>query len=275
MTRLRAHDDREKEFQDAGGDKTLQNALMEQLRLEIQNQTLKEEIKDDLRGKIDRMRRLSEELQEKLGEDIQIEKFRMDLESSQTLSDAMDKFDQLEDELQQIKDKIKADEAELNSWEQQSNVARSKGLFFKSLYESDASQPVGDGSSLSSAEALHKAAAAVRQSAEGEVYSPLRLYLYTYMAIVLALVVIQDLTNPTPKLFLDGLYGVLGTLLGINAWQERKTLAEKQVHADHTGSSTPTSSSSSCSREGEELPSRTVQGDGSSSSSKDDSNQLQ
>lgn len=62
MTRLRAHDDREKEFQDAGGDKTLQNALMEQLRLEIQNQTLKEEIKDDLRGKIDRMRRLSEEV---------------------------------------------------------------------------------------------------------------------------------------------------------------------------------------------------------------------
>lgn len=53
----------------------------------------------------------------------------------------------------------------------------------------------GDGSSLSSAEALHKAAAAVRQSAEGEVYSPLRLYLYTYMAIVLALVVIQGMNS--------------------------------------------------------------------------------
>eukprot|EP00877_Chromochloris_zofingiensis_P011854 jgi/Chrzof1/6922/Cz02g03150.t1 len=95
------------------------------------------------------------------------------------------------------------------------------------------------------------------------------------MALVLASVIIQDLTTPAPKLFLDGLYDFLGTLLGINAWQERKTLLDKQPTTDHTGSSESDTSSSSSSREGEQPPSSTVQGVGSSSRGANDSNQLQ
>lgn len=100
------------------GNPNLQDALLQQLRVQIESQTLKEEIKEDLRGKVDGIRQISDEVRRgaalraraaarpapqpppgsthhrclrrlqmlsQLDEELGIEKFRTELESSQVL----------------------------------------------------------------------------------------------------------------------------------------------------------------------------------------------
>jgi hypothetical protein len=114
---------------------------------------------------------------------------------------------------------LQADREDLAAWERASATARSKGLFFKTLYApeadaaaaaaqqqrggggSEARQPEGAAGRFAgqvrgsldpeAAEAARLAAAKVRTPAEREVGSPLRLWLFAYMAGVLALVVGQ------------------------------------------------------------------------------------
>jgi hypothetical protein len=182
-----------------------------------------------------------------------------------------------------------ADREELAAWERASAAARSKGLFFKNLYTPDADpaatseqqqqqQPGGGGGrsrfagevrgSLDPevAAAARRAAVKISEPAAEEVGSPLRLWLFGYMAAILALVVGQgeggeggddgggggvserehaanraaspaaprppprppDLTTADPSYGLDALYGVLGLILGFNAVSERRALASKR-----------------------------------------------
>ncbi len=50
--------------------------------------------------------------------------------------DTMRQFDELEEEIEALKRGLAEDRADLAAWEQQANAARSKGLFFQSLYPS-------------------------------------------------------------------------------------------------------------------------------------------
>jgi hypothetical protein len=111
---------------------------------------------------------------------------------------------------------FQADQADVRAFEASSAAARSQGLFFKNLYElpaeedEDGSSSSGSssGSSSSSSKPLtspsggirkplldpagaRQAAAVVTSSAEEEVSSPFRLYLFGCMAAVLVLVVMQ------------------------------------------------------------------------------------
>ncbi|KAF6257298.1 hypothetical protein COO60DRAFT_1524440 [Scenedesmus sp. NREL 46B-D3] len=97
--------------------------------------------------------------------------------------------------------------------------------------------------------AARQAAAVVTSSAADEVSSPFRMYLFGYMATVLALVVLQGaqgltlgacrsstLHNLHPKYALDGMYAMLGLLLGLTWSMERRALTrvlqdkQQQVH---------------------------------------------
>jgi hypothetical protein len=100
---------------------------------------------------------------------------------------------------------LQADQEDLRAFETASASARSQGLFFKNLYqpEQDPQQPDGQGEGAASSSskrrnrilidpvAARQAAAAVASSAEDEVGHPFRMYLFGYMAAVLALVVMQ------------------------------------------------------------------------------------
>lgn len=246
----------------AAGDEDVQRALEDQLRLQLKSEAIKESIKEDLRSKVEDLKQISEELQAKLDEGYRIEKFRNDLESQEALASAMEKFNELEDEIAAMKQQLQADREDLAAWERASAAARSKGLFFKNLYtpEPDAAaeggegrQPGGAGAAQrqggqaaaagsgrrfggeirgsldpAAAEAARRVAAKVEAPAHEEVGSPLRLWLFAYMAAILALVVGQDLTTAAPSLGLDALYGVLGLVLGVNAWNERQVLASRR-----------------------------------------------
>ncbi|WIA09961.1 hypothetical protein OEZ85_010173 [Tetradesmus obliquus] len=233
------------EFEGVGGDRDLQDALVQQLRVQVESQALKDEIKEDLRERVEGLKQIGEELIQQLDEELVIEKFRTDLESTQVLSDANEKLNELEEQLQQIKDQIKADQEDLRAFEVASASARSQGLFFKNLYQPEQDpqqqQEQGEGAASSSSSskrnrmlidpvAARQAAAVVASSAEDEMASPFRMYLFGYMAAVLALVVLQDVATADPKFALDGLYAALGLLLGVNALNERRAL--NQVLAD-------------------------------------------
>jgi len=105
---------------------------------------------------------------------------------------------------------FQADQADVRAFEASSAAARSQGLFFKNLYELPAEKDE-DGSSSSGSSSskpltspsggirkplldpagARQAAAVVTSSAEEEVSSPFRLYLFGCMAAVLVLVVMQ------------------------------------------------------------------------------------
>lgn len=99
---------------------------------------------------------------------------------------------------------MQADQEDLRAFEAASASARSQGLFFRNLYQpsadddEDSTDAAAAGSSTSRLNkakfvdpAVRQAAAAVTASAEDEVRSPFRMYLFGYMALVLALVVVQ------------------------------------------------------------------------------------
>lgn len=50
------------EFEGVGGDKDVQEALMQQLRVQVETQTLKEEIKEDLKGKVEDLKQIGEDV---------------------------------------------------------------------------------------------------------------------------------------------------------------------------------------------------------------------
>lgn len=50
------------EFEGVPGDPGLQEALMQQLRVQIEAESLKEEIKEDLKGKVEEMKQIGEEV---------------------------------------------------------------------------------------------------------------------------------------------------------------------------------------------------------------------
>eukprot|EP00882_Tetradesmus_deserticola_P027069 GHRQ01029917.1.p1 GENE.GHRQ01029917.1~~GHRQ01029917.1.p1 ORF type:complete len:253 (+),score=48.14 GHRQ01029917.1:114-872(+) len=134
------------EFDDVEGDTNLQDALLQQLRVQVDSQVLKEEIKEDLRERVEGLKQIGEEVGSKTGcraacshslrghahaacvsiftclscallyclqliqqldEELGIEKFRTELESTQVLSDANEKLNELEEQLQVIKEQIK------------------------------------------------------------------------------------------------------------------------------------------------------------------------
>jgi hypothetical protein len=49
---------------------------------------------------------------------------------------------------------------------------------------------------------------------------------YAWLAYVLLLLLFADVTTPDPKYAMDGMYAVLGLLLGLNAINERRALAQ-------------------------------------------------
>lgn len=61
-TYIRATPNNRNEFDDVGGNKDLQEALMQQLRVQVENETLKEEIKEDLKGKVENLKQIGEEV---------------------------------------------------------------------------------------------------------------------------------------------------------------------------------------------------------------------
>lgn len=101
-------------------------------------------------------------------------------------------------------------------WERASAAARSKGLFFKNLYTPEADATAGGGAAGAAtagsgkwggelrgsldpeaAAAARAAAAKITAPAEEEVGSPMRLWLFAYMAAVLAIVVGQGERHAT------------------------------------------------------------------------------
>eukprot|EP00878_Enallax_costatus_P014835 GHUV01015528.1.p1 GENE.GHUV01015528.1~~GHUV01015528.1.p1 ORF type:complete len:241 (+),score=84.27 GHUV01015528.1:815-1537(+) len=206
---LKASSESSSEFQGVGGDKDVQEALLQQLRVQVDTQTLKDEIREDLKGKVENIKQIGEDLISQLDAELGIEKFRAELESTQVLSDTNEKFNELEQQVQQIKDQIKADQEDLRAFEAASASARSQGLFFRNLYQPSADDSEDEGGSQTASSssasrgkqakskqgyvdpAIRQAAAAVTASAEEEVRSPFRMYLFGYMAMVLALVTVQ------------------------------------------------------------------------------------
>lgn len=59
---LRATPSESSEFEGVEGNEVLQDALMQQLRVQIETQTLKEEIKEDLKGKAEEMKQRGDEV---------------------------------------------------------------------------------------------------------------------------------------------------------------------------------------------------------------------
>lgn len=70
------------------------------------------------------------------------------------------------------------------------------------------------------------------EPAVAQVHSPGRLYLLTYLASALLLAVVSDVTGGSPRLEVDGFYGLIGLALGVQAWNERAALTKQLGEGD-------------------------------------------
>lgn len=208
----------------ADGDPEVQDSLVDVLRDQLLRQQLKEEIEEDLVKRKEALRRIGEELQAELQESYELEKFRAELGTSNALSETMQKFDELEAELQAIQEQTRRDSVETEEWEQQSAVARSQGLFFQTLYQREKGKPVGG--LLPDANKLATTTAAIRDTAAQQARSPFRMYLFGYLGALLAAAVGHDLLSAQPSLPLDAGYVALGGALGWYAYSERQQFAD-------------------------------------------------
>eukprot|EP00878_Enallax_costatus_P034151 GHUV01037802.1.p1 GENE.GHUV01037802.1~~GHUV01037802.1.p1 ORF type:complete len:127 (-),score=11.56 GHUV01037802.1:540-920(-) len=59
---LKASSESSSEFQGVGGDKDVQEALLQQLRVQVDTQTLKDEIREDLKGKVENIKQIGEDV---------------------------------------------------------------------------------------------------------------------------------------------------------------------------------------------------------------------
>lgn len=55
------------EFEGVGGDRDLQDALVQQLRVQVESQALKDEIKEDLRERVEGLKQIGEEVSRSKG----------------------------------------------------------------------------------------------------------------------------------------------------------------------------------------------------------------
>jgi len=232
-----------------GGNSKVQDDLVDLISLEVAKAKVRDDMQKDLEQRKENMRKIGEELMEQLEKKIELDKMRMDLATSASLADTLQQFKELDDEVQKIRDELQADQADLAAFEARSTSARNQGLFFQQLYKPDVtagSDEPGAGAAGGAASGTSSSGSSstlepqvvralqhqITEPARRELASPLRLYVFTYLAIVLACVVASDVGGGAPDLGLDALYGVLCGLLGVNAWNERAALAAQQQEVD-------------------------------------------
>ena len=183
---------------------------------------------------------------EEFGREIELDKARAELASNLSLSETLDRFKEVEDEVQAVRDQLQLDKKELEEWEEKQAAARNQGLFFQKLYKvkdkriSDASdgsggdELEGEGSRSrldegDEEERKARAISKIRLPANREIMSPWRSWVYLYLCLVLTLVVLQDLIDAqSPSFALDAFYGGLAALMAFTAWKERSMGDEEE-----------------------------------------------
>lgn len=238
------------------GNKEVQDALEEILHMSVRKAQVKEDILADLETKKQKLRSIGEELTEAFGREIELNKARLELDSNMNLAETLERFKEVEDEVQAVRDRLKADKEELLEWEERTAMARNQGLFFQKLYKGpvrekkkkERGEGAGDDATASSDDAydddddevLSRGRAAVlssiKQPAAKEVQSPWRMYVFIYLSGVTLLVLLQDLFggggsgasgsgSSGPSYGIDALYGAITITMMYSAWSERKALA--------------------------------------------------
>ncbi|KAF5837335.1 hypothetical protein DUNSADRAFT_4494 [Dunaliella salina] len=218
------------------GDLELQDRLVDQLQIGIAKAKVKEGMLEDLEERKKSLRKIGDDLTDELDKQLALDKARMNLAGSSSLADMLEEFRQLDEDVQRIRDELQillqADRRDLAAFERRNAEERSRGLFFKNLYSvKDEGEPQQGGSKQPDPEAEEQRRATmenIKQPARQELRSPARLALFTYLTIVLAWVIGEDISLGDPDLRRDVLYGLLCAVLGFNAWNERTALVEER-----------------------------------------------
>ncbi|EFJ43958.1 hypothetical protein VOLCADRAFT_95786 [Volvox carteri f. nagariensis] len=197
--------------------------------MEVRRVRAKEELMSDLEDRKTQMRAIGEEMKAALAREYELDRMRTEIGANYAMSEAFHALDDVEKEVQRIKQQLQADKADLAAWEAQTAEERSRGLFFKSLY------------SLTR-----------NHGNPQQIRSPFRLYLFSYLSAFLALLVINDVlvmsSVPRPEaaeaaaveaavtmphVAKDALYGMLSAGLGYVAVLERQALGQAQQQQQH------------------------------------------
>ncbi|GIL87962.1 hypothetical protein Vretimale_6334 [Volvox reticuliferus] len=115
------------------------------MQMEVRRVRAKEELMSDLEDRKAQMRAIGEEMKAALAREYELDRMRTEMGANYAISEAFHALDDVEAEVQRIKQQLQADKADLAAWEAETAEERSKGLFFKSLYaiEKEPRQPVG------------------------------------------------------------------------------------------------------------------------------------
>jgi uncharacterized membrane protein YgcG len=111
------------------------SALLSRLRGQMRLQRARDDVRQEAVEGAERLRKLGAELERELDEALKVEKFRAELEGGAALDSANAQLDELEKQLEEMKEAARRGREEQEAWEEGAAAARSKGLFFGSLHE--------------------------------------------------------------------------------------------------------------------------------------------
>lgn len=213
----------EKEWQEpTEGDPLTQDKLAEMVRLQVR----KQKVADFVEEEADKLRLLAEQAKVEAEELGNLQKDRSNLAFDSALADINVLANEFEEELKKAREETKADAAEFTNWQKQMAVDRSEGQFFKSLYQPETDAQTSKPLDPYDKEQIQQRATTVRKPAEREIRSPLRLYIFGLLSIILTGSVGLDLLSSSPSPTQDALYSIIAVLMGITAMQERSNVSK-------------------------------------------------
>ncbi|KAG1667886.1 hypothetical protein FOA52_013646 [Chlamydomonas sp. UWO 241] len=219
----------------------VQAAIADILNMEIRKAKVKEEILADLEIKKEKLRLIGQEITDDFGKEIELDKMRTELASNMSLADTMSKFQELEDEVQAVRDQLAADRQSLADWEEETAAKRSKSLFFKTLYATKKDAPPsgtsssGDGADGGEdCEGVSEGSPGRRGAAAPDLPdlppTPTLFYTLLYLFAWVVVVLVADVTSADPSPGQDALYVLLCVGLAycsIQEWRKLKDGAEE------------------------------------------------
>eukprot|EP01023_Acetabularia_acetabulum_P022824 TRINITY_DN2240_c0_g1_i1.p1 TRINITY_DN2240_c0_g1~~TRINITY_DN2240_c0_g1_i1.p1 ORF type:complete len:294 (-),score=36.95 TRINITY_DN2240_c0_g1_i1:236-991(-) len=199
------------------GDKNLQEALATVLQIEV----IKARGKDQLNTAVDGERSKLIEAAEQAKEEIDRIASSSDERSESAFDAALDNvnsnFEEYFKELQNSRRQMEEDEADFDDFQKQMVEERSRGQFFKQLYQSDLPKQKQTDNQIARKKLRKKL---YRQTYDVS-KSPMRMGIFSFLTIILGSQVCLDLASDSASYGLDALYTMLAVIFGTYAWKER------------------------------------------------------
>eukprot|EP01024_Parvocaulis_polyphysoides_P047162 TRINITY_DN44721_c0_g1_i1.p2 TRINITY_DN44721_c0_g1~~TRINITY_DN44721_c0_g1_i1.p2 ORF type:complete len:281 (-),score=36.47 TRINITY_DN44721_c0_g1_i1:704-1495(-) len=211
-------------FDNIQGDRQLQEALATVLQIEVTKARAKDQLDTAVDGEKNKMIEAAEQAKQEIDRIANSSDARSESAFNAAMDNVNSDFEEYYKELQNSRKQMEEDEADFEEFQKQMVEERSRGQFFKQLYQSDLPQKKDKSySTMDVSQSNRKKLQKLKmyRKTYDVSKSPVRLGLFSFLTLILGAQVCLDLGSDSVSLGIDGLYSMLAVIFGAYAWKER------------------------------------------------------